>query len=143
MSSEGDELRYWLHLVQAFSFRLCPGLICPCQRQLQGSSKSNYVIPVRKEPGLFYLPDVLTKTGERSRQRTTRTIPMGCSERSVQLTVPWVIALPSSMDKTSRSSQHRGHSQIPGGGGGTSKQESFFQREKGAAEMGEIIALRN
>lgn len=58
------------------------------------------MVPVGKEPSFSFLPDVLARRIEGwSQQRTTRTMPMGCSECSVQLRVPRV------MGKTSRSSQ--------------------------------------
>lgn len=112
MSSEGDELHYQLHIIQAFSLRLCPGLSCPCQRQHQGASKRDYVVPVRKEPGLFFLRDVFAEIEGWSHQRTPRTTFMGCSEGGVQLRVPWVVALPPSMEKTSRVHSSQNHQRI-------------------------------
>lgn len=101
MSSKGDELHHQLHLVQTFSIRLCPGLICPCQRQHQGSFQEWLCGPCKEWVWVIFLSDDLTRIEGWSWQRTTRTMPMGCSKHGVQLSPGWLIALPSSMDKTS------------------------------------------
>lgn len=102
--------------------------------------KSDYVAPARKEPGLFFLPDVLTRIEGWSQQTATRTMPVGCSDHGVRLSPGLLLC---SLQWTRQAGVH---SSVDAGkilrGSGfcreMSKQEScVFEEENDAAEMGD------
>lgn len=81
--------------MQAFNLGLHPALFCPCQRWHWGPFKRDYGVPIRKDPRLSFLPNVLNRRTKWWSQWTpTRTISMGWSDRGVYLRVLQVIALP-------------------------------------------------
>lgn len=106
VSSEGDELHYQLHLVQAFSLRLrllkaTSGIF---EKRLCGPCKERAWVIF---PAWCPHKDRRMEPTDSHQDHARGLLWPWCTAQ------PWVIALLPSMDKTSRSSQQRGCRQNP------------------------------